>query len=276
MPNSTPIIILGSPRSGTTFLGNLLKEHSTLFYAEEYRFTWLYQNEKYADMLRPRHASSKVKKYIRNKFFSLVGSNNKSRLLEKTPSNALRPFFVDEIFPNAKYLYITRDPSECILSIRDLWSSTATKITSVNKSIYIRRLNDIHISQYKYIVPEIITRIVPKAFSSSENLWGPRLPGFNKIVQNLGLFEACCMQWRFCHDELENFHKNGPRDRILKLKLENLNIQVIKDILKFCDLPEENLLDVFCENFTKNPSGLRMDSINDRDAKILQRWIPNS
>ena len=272
--NKSPIIILGAPRSGTTFLGNFLKNHSEVFYAEEYRFTWLFQNEKYADMLRTQHASPKVKKYIRNKFNKLVDSNHKLRLLEKTPSNALRPFFVDKIFPNARYLYITRDPSECILSIKNLWASTANQLTSIDRSIYIRRFKDMHISQYVYMFPEIIKRIVPEALLSSNNLWGPRLPGFKEVVNNLGLFEASCMQWRFCHDELENFSKNGPSERIYKLKLEDLNVSVIKDILKFCDLPEENLIEIFHKSYKKNPSGLRINSISDSDAKILQRWIP--
>lgn len=274
--DNSPIIILGSPRSGTTFLGNLLKNHTDLFYAEEYRFTWLYKNEKYADMLRPNHASDCVKKYIRNKFFDLVNSNNKCRLLEKTPSNALRPFFVNEIFPDAKYIYITRDPRECILSIKDLWSSTARDLSNVDKGIYVRRFKDMHISQYKYILPEIIKRVVPKALTNSENLWGPRLPGFEKIVRNLGLFEACCMQWRFCHDELENFYKNGPRERILKIKLEDLNITAINDILKFCNLSQENLIGTFQESYKKNPSGLRINCIGDNDMETMQRWIPIS
>lgn len=276
MQNTSPIIILGSPRSGTTFLGNLLKNHSSLFYAEEYRFTWLYGNEKAADMLRTKHATPNVRKYIQNKFFKLVQLNNKERLLEKTPSNALRPFFVDQIFPDAKYLYITRDPAECILSIRHLWSSSAKKLTSVSKSNYLRRFKDMHITQYRFILPEILKRALPDALMKSENLWGPRLHGLKDMVEHLGMLESCCMQWRFCYDELENFYHNGPKERICKLKLEDLNEEMIKEALKFCDLSEENLLEVFHEIYSKNPSGVRLDTISDSDAKILQRWLPNT
>src|SRR5690606_33866497 len=45
------------------------------------------------------------------------------RLLEKTPKNALRVPFLAEVFPDATFLYLYRDPRETISSMLDAWRS---------------------------------------------------------------------------------------------------------------------------------------------------------
>jgi hypothetical protein len=272
--NLKPIIILGTPRSGTTYLGNLLKNHSELFYAEEYRFTWLYGNEGLSDMLRPIHVTNKNKAYIRKRFQDMVVASKKTRLLEKTPSNSLRPFFVKEIFPEAKFIYIQRDPLECILSIQDLWKRKADGITTVSKSNIYRRFKDLNLNQFRYLIPEMIKRVSPKFHSGRiNNLWGPRIPGMSKILNNLGLLETCCIQWRFCTDELNYFYKSMPKDNILHCNLEELDARKIEQILDFCDLGHEGILDTFNKTFVKNPSGVRSKTLNDSEMKLINRWI---
>lgn len=45
------------------------------------------------------------------------------RLLEKTPKNALRIPFLHALFPDARFLFLYRDPAENISSILDGWQS---------------------------------------------------------------------------------------------------------------------------------------------------------
>ncbi len=45
------------------------------------------------------------------------------RFLEKTPKNALRQPFLEQIFPSAYYIYLYRDPRENISSMMDAWES---------------------------------------------------------------------------------------------------------------------------------------------------------
>lgn len=45
------------------------------------------------------------------------------RLLEKTPKNALRIPFLNRVFPDARFIFLWRDPRENISSIMDAWRS---------------------------------------------------------------------------------------------------------------------------------------------------------
>jgi hypothetical protein len=45
------------------------------------------------------------------------------RFLEKTPKNALRVPFFDQIFPDARYIFLWRDPRENLSSIIEAWKS---------------------------------------------------------------------------------------------------------------------------------------------------------
>lgn len=45
------------------------------------------------------------------------------RMLEKTPKNALRIPFLNAVFPDARFVYLVRDPRENVSSIIDAWKS---------------------------------------------------------------------------------------------------------------------------------------------------------
>jgi hypothetical protein len=45
------------------------------------------------------------------------------RLLEKTPKNALRIPFLAKVFPDAHFVYLYRDPRECLASMLEAWES---------------------------------------------------------------------------------------------------------------------------------------------------------
>lgn len=272
---SKPIIIMGAPRSGTTILGQLLKHHQDLFYAEEYRLTWLYGNSGRSDLLRPRHARPEVKEYIRKRFSAMVAGSGRARLLEKTPSNSLRPLFVDQVFPDALYLNITRDPTECILSMRDLWLRKADGLRTVSRSNYLRRLKDLHPSQIPLMFKEVVKRTLPRGKSAPPaNLWGPRVPGLATMVKDLELLEVCCIQWRYCIDEVDFFKSVVPSDRFFEIRLEDLNEDGLRDVMTFCDLDDDpEVWENFKKKFKPNPSGHRKQQLTQGEHELLRRWI---
>lgn len=59
--------------------------------------------------------------------YSKVGHARKDtevRIVEKTPLNCLRVGLMDRIFPDAKYVYLTRDPRQSIASIHKAWTQS--------------------------------------------------------------------------------------------------------------------------------------------------------
>ena len=85
-----PIVIVGPPRSGTSILMNLLAEHPGLARVNEPRITWRYGNERGSDALRPEQARPDVRAHIRERFAAMIREQGAARMVEKTPSNALR------------------------------------------------------------------------------------------------------------------------------------------------------------------------------------------
>jgi len=137
-----PIFIMAAPRSGSTLLFKTLAASGSL---------WTVGGEAHAifegiDQLRPgapgvtsnrltgAHVTPSVRARILNGFISelrdanglkLLGKANAGafRMLEKTPKNSLRIPFINEIFPDALFVYLFRDPRENISSIMDAWRS---------------------------------------------------------------------------------------------------------------------------------------------------------
>ncbi len=136
-----PIIIVAAPRSGSTLLFETLSRSQSL---------WTIGDESHlvfesVKALNPAHgvcrsnrllasdADAAIIEHIRQAFLQNVHDASgqaykgagKPRLLEKTPKNSLRIPFLNELFPDALYIYLFRDPRENISSIIDGWRSSS-------------------------------------------------------------------------------------------------------------------------------------------------------
>jgi hypothetical protein len=123
----SPVFIIGCGRSGTTILGNTLSQHPKVKYLNERRDLWhksypefdiwnkkmqnlkLHVDEK--DIIFKKH---NVLHYL---LFKEQILGNAKILLEKLPINAFRLNFLEKSFPNARYIYLTRNGLEVSESI---------------------------------------------------------------------------------------------------------------------------------------------------------------
>jgi hypothetical protein len=136
----SPIIILSAPRAGSTLLFETLSRHPEL---------WTIGGESHAliehmpeistvargyvsNRLERKDATADVVQNLRQRFINNAvnsfgekysGTPKQIRLLEKTPKNALRVEFLNEVFPDARFIYLIRDPLENISSIMEAWRS---------------------------------------------------------------------------------------------------------------------------------------------------------
>lgn len=243
-----PIIILGAPRSGTSILARILSQHRDLAYENEPRLIWRYGNDRCSDMLNKEHARGDVVKHIRQKFSQRVHGGGKQRLLEKTPSNALRVDFINEVFPDCKFIHIIRNGYDSVLSIRGFWDSHVTGLQQQKieqkDSILMQRLKEMHPSQIPYYLPEMLARLMPDGWRRRRVPWGPRLPGMSQLIDDLDILELCALQWRMC---VEHAALRGRLlgDRYMECRLEDLSVSTMRGIVDFCELP----VDVNVENY---------------------------
>lgn len=134
-----PIFIVAAPRSGSTLLFETLaaSRNLTTLGGEAH---WLIEGlpqlrpgapEVDSNRLTAAHASPDVASqvvsgalgHLRDADGQPVAAGEGIRLLEKTPKNALRIPFLNAIFPDARFVFLWRDPRENLSSIIEAWRS---------------------------------------------------------------------------------------------------------------------------------------------------------
>ena len=123
----TPVFIIGCGRSGTTILGKTLSNHPQIKYLNERRDLWhksypefniWEENVLNAKLYATAKDYSEEKSFeLRNLFFREQVLGNATILLEKLPINNFRLEFLQKSFPEAKYIYLSRNGLEVSKSI---------------------------------------------------------------------------------------------------------------------------------------------------------------
>ena len=201
--DSTPIFILGMPRSGTTLVEQILSSHPKVFGGDElYLLT---------DIIK-KHFDNKAEGLFLNEIininkenFIIIGeeyvnnlkkiSNNLERVTDKLPINFKWIGIIKLILPNSKIVHCVRDPRDNCLSI--------FKNYFVNKKL-----------NFAYDLEEI-----SEFYNLYTNLmvhWKSKLPKFiidikyEKIINNpeqqiRSLLKACNLNW---NDKCLKFYNN--------------------------------------------------------------------
>ncbi|NND68442.1 MAG: hypothetical protein HKN19_12715 [Halioglobus sp.] len=134
-----PVIILAAPRSGSTFLFETLAQaagfytvggesHGVFEGINKLRpgVGSLRSNRLTADYADPETGRQLLENFTQrlvDRDGQKVNIANGMRLLEKTPKNALRVPFLNALFPDALFIYLTREPRSNISSIMEAWRS---------------------------------------------------------------------------------------------------------------------------------------------------------
>jgi len=135
-----PVFIVAAPRSGSTVLFETLRVTDQLWSLQD-EAHWLVET---IPELRPGmggvdsnrltagHCTPAVAERITGELLdnlrapdggSLASTSGAIRFLEKTPKNALRIPFFSQMFPDARFVLLWRDPRENLSSIMEAWRS---------------------------------------------------------------------------------------------------------------------------------------------------------
>jgi hypothetical protein len=228
-----PLLIFGAPRSGTSMLFQALSTHPDLWslYRESQEIIEKHMHstlqlhdtdELSAEDLKPRDAedlvrsfydrvgnaeasgsvNSKIPIILRarlNRLLTLGANDSKPspiRLVEKNPQNSFRLPFLQRLFPDAHFLFITRAPDANIASIYRGWHEPRFKTCTLP--------SDFVISGYR----------------TSSWCFG-RPPGW-RDMNGRSLIEICAFQWRAYN---EACLRDIPQlaQRVLRVRYEDLS-----------------------------------------------------
>lgn len=232
-----PIVVLGAPRSGTTLIANVLSSHPDCALAKEPRLVWRFGNDAKSDQLRPEDATPRVIEHARRKLAAIVADGQAERLVEKSPSNSVRPAFVATILPEARFVHVTRNGWAAVPSMRSFWDRRGTGFDQRQRAKTVRRLREAAPSQLPHYAAEFARRFVRRP-GGHVPLYGPRLAGLREIVDEQGVLVASALQWRTCVEQSATFGRRLDPDRYLEIRLEELTPTVIEQLAAFCELAD--------------------------------------
>jgi hypothetical protein len=215
-----PVFIIGGVRSGTSILGDILRQQSDVAYWLEPKYIWKYRKAKADNDIRgSEDATTHIKEYIRGRFYKYMSSHGASRFMEKTPSNVFRVPFIHEIFPNGLFIRLIRNGHHTILSTYKKWT------TPIDRTAVTRRLrsNEIPLRDLPYYgmatVRDVIGRtVLPKAGF----IWGQQFENIKDYRDTHTIMETCAMQWVKAMQHVDNAIENIPEEQIYEIRYEEL------------------------------------------------------
>lgn len=267
-----PIIVLGAPRSGTSLVASLLGAHPDLALVGEPRLVWRYGNDGRSDELGPEHATPVVIDHIHRHFAAAVVDRGGQRLVEKTPANAVRPRFVDAVFPDAQFVHVTRNGWGAVASMREFWERRGAGLDAKQVAKLGRRVREARPSQMPFYARELARRVVS---GRHVPLYGPRLAGLQQVADELGCLVASAWQWRTCVERTATFGRSLPDGRYLEVQLESLDAGAVAGMLEFCGLRHSpEVLERFRLGYRADLAGRRAHLSDDERATVAAYIMP--
>ena len=141
------------------------------------------------------------------------------RVLDKTPPNTYRIEYLKKAFPDAKFIYLTRDGKTNISSLIDAWRTKTGKWGFAFRKFY----------DYK-------GKLKIKGYDG--DVWKFTNPPGWEDYMDKPLEEVCAFQWLSAHEfSLNSFSKMNPDD-FIQVRYEDLTSNPADLIKKICDFAE--------------------------------------
>ena len=231
-----PIVILSAPRAGSTLLFETLAQAAGVFtiggeshqLVESIAALRPGRGVARSNRLTRSDATTTIVTELRQRFAGRIhdrdgqapGSGARVRLLEKTPKNALRVPFLLEVFPDAQFIYLHRDPRANLSSMMQAWRAKGW--------------------------------VTYRQLPGWPGPWSLLLPPGYERLQGRPLEEIVAFQWRVANETILEDLADLPRERWTSLRYEDLvgNPRAeIEKLLGFMDLE----MDARLEGYLSKP-----------------------
>jgi len=201
-----PIVILSAPRAGSTLLFETLAQAAGVYtiggeshqLIESIAALRPGRGVAHSNRLTRRDATTTIVAELRQRFAGRVhdrdgeapGSGARVRLLEKTPKNALRVPFLLEVFPDAQFIFLQREPRANLSSMMQAWRAKGW--------------------------------VTYRQLPGWPGAWSLLLPPGYERLQGRPLEEIVAFQWRVANETILDDLADLPRERWTSLSYEDL------------------------------------------------------
>ena len=201
-----PIVILSAPRAGSTLLFETLAQAAGVYtiggeshqLIESIAALRPGRGIARSNRLTRSDATSTIVAELRQRFAGRLhdregntpGSGAQVRLLEKTPKNALRVPFLLEVFPDAQFIFLHREPRANLSSMMQAWRAKGW--------------------------------VTYRQLPGWPGPWSLLLPPGYERLQGRPLEEIVAFQWRVANETILDDLADLPRERWTSLRYESL------------------------------------------------------
>jgi len=266
-----PIILLGNFRSGTTMLQRILATHHDVVELYEPVGMWLYADpSRDHDEFDESDATERVQKYIRGQFLKYQTEHGDRTIIEKTPHNILRIRYVREVFPDARFLYIVRNPLSFISSVELKWQRPA------GSKRLLKRVRSTPITQIPFYLKRFLNqqwynRILRRKYLS---VWGPRYKGIQKDLKDEDMLTVIARQWARAASKADRDLALFEEGQVFRLRYEDFVENPVDYLQRICLHCEVEMTDQMVEYVRTTVRTDRGTKWQRFDAQQLAKIIP--
>lgn len=275
--------ITGSPRSGTTILGNIMNCHRDIGEWYEPYYIWLrYFDNQFDDVWQAKQNVEYAFHYIRKEFNIYAKKIRKTIVVDKSPGHAFNIERILQVFPNSKWIHILRDGRDVTLSIRIEWEKR--KKIVVNKDF--RGIIDVVKTmlkrqpflryKLKTIAYELRTNFTlnPRMYLNKSKWkgevgWGPRFHNWQSFLKTHSALEFNAKQWVKSVEAVRSNWKIIPDKNRIEIRYENMlqqPRQTLTKILNFIGFEAE-------DNFFNKIPKLKKNNFNKWEKEFTKAEI---
>jgi hypothetical protein len=271
--NFKTAFILGSPRSGTTILENVLNCHPEI--AEWYEPYYLWEHHfscAESDVWPGEQLTEKVRAAIHREFRIFARKAGKPIVLDKYPYHAFNFLMIYRIFPDAKWIHILRDGRDVTLSLYKEWLKRTAMVTNRDfKQLFLTARDMLGRQRYfRHKLMAVSHEIRSNASFNpllylNKSRWkgkagyGPRFTGWNEIMDQYSPLQFVAMQWVKSVEAVRANWAKLPEENRIEIRYEdflNSPEEVLKEILQVLevDCPFDffrNIPNIKRNNFSK-------------------------
>lgn len=265
-PHIPILLIVGPPRSGTSILGRILGAHPAVSTWVEPYFVWDHffrgapHDERTAEDANPTVCSQ-----IRGDFDNFRKGMGADIVADKSPRNCLRIPFTQQVFPEARYLFISRDGRDAVLSIQAQWKKKEAVFSGEGNRQERKLLNTIlgkwlaRRPLWRFRLRALGFELGPWHLRGRKALlnqvrwegrfgWGPRFKGWQQMIDKLEPIQFYAHQWAACAREMIRDNPRIPAEQKFEMRYED-----------FVDRPEEILGRLLAFLELEPPAGFMAD-----------------
>jgi hypothetical protein len=271
-------MIIGAPRSGTSILGRVLDQHPLISTWIEPYYIWDHHfREAPDDVVTADQATDEVRFWTRKAFIKYKKKLKVNWIVDKSPRNCLKISFVQNIFPEATYIFLLRDGRDTVLSILKQWERKKQIFgrnigsSQLHERIRILRRWLLRRPTWKFRLQSILFDLGPPSNWPKRKFlndirwdgrfgWGPRFKHWQKFIDRVTPLEFNAYQWDSC--------ARGILDNISLIPEHQRYILKYED---FIDDPEASIRNLFSFLKIDLPDGF-MDELPQINADNSNKW----